>query len=345
MPPKQDREQGRKKKRQDTSERQARNQRAVDAAVLEKMMKDGKLTMGNDPKFVLEWISTGIPQLDKILGGGVPRGRITVFFGEYSAAKTFLVQMLAKQAIAQGLTVGYIDTERSYDPTWWEQVGIPLDKIMVSQPTHGEAAVDIMVALAKANVDVIAMDSMAALIPKEEADDDATAEKKQVASQARLIGKMMRMLVSVDTTSCMIMTNQVRDVIGGPVPGISMPGGRAPKHYSSIILRLRREDWIKDKGERVGFNLRAQAMKNKVGTPFGECLLPFRFRGVIDTIALLIDQALEAGLIEQNGPWFTLTMDYVDDPQALGRNKMIELLQDRDEVRERLEKALGGTHG
>jgi recombination protein RecA len=341
LPPDQQREDARAKKRREKAEKATKTKRAVDAAVVSKLIKDGKLSLGNDPKFVLEWISTGIPQFDKILGGGMPRKRITILFGEYSSAKTFLVQMLMKSAIAQGLKVAYIDTERSYDPTWWAQVGIPLDKILVSQPTHGEAAVDVTVALAKANVDVVAIDSLAALIPKEEADDDATAEKKNVASQARLISKMMRMLVTVDTNSCLVMTNQVRDTIGGPAPGVQMPGGKALKHFSSIIVRLRREDWIKEKEVRVGFQLIAQAAKSKVAQPFGECRLPFRFRGVIDLISLLVDRGLEAGLIEQSGPWFNLVMDDVDEPQALGRNKMIELLQEDDKLRKRLEDALG----
>lgn len=336
------REDRRHKKRKDKATRKAIAERAFNDHIVAEMLKDGKIYKGNDPRFELEWISTGIPDLDNILGGGMPRRRISILVGEYSSSKTFLVQMLMKQAITQGLSVAYIDTERSYDPEWWAQVGIPLDKIYVSQPSHGEAAVDVVIALARANVDVISIDSLAALVPMEETKEEAKAEQKSVALQARLIGKLMRMLVSTDTNSALVMTNQVRETIGGPMPGISMPGGKAPKHFSSIILRLRREGWIDDRKDRhVGFNIRVQCQKNKVSRPFGECLLPFHFRGEIDLIALLVDRAVEAGLIEQKGPWFQLMVGDVEQPVQQGRNKMIELLKEREDVRSHLERALG----
>lgn len=336
-----EREEARTKKRLDKEAKAAATRRAINTAALDNLVRGGKLKLGNDSSWDIHWISTGIPQLDKILGGGIPRKRITILLGEYSSAKTFLVQMIIKQAIAMGLKVAYIDTERSYDPVWWAQCGIPLDKLLVSQPPTGEAAVDVLIALARANVDVIAMDSIAALIPMEETGDEATAETKNIASQARLIAKMMRMLVGVETDSAIVMTNQVREVIGGPVAGVQMPGGKAAKHYTSIILRTRREDWIKEGEKRVGFQLKVIVQKNKAAEPWGECRLPFRFRGEIDMVSLLVDQAIEIGLIEQKGPWFQLTIDDVEQPVQQGRNKIIELLAGDDELRERLKAAIG----
>jgi recombination protein RecA len=334
-------EEKRVRKRREKVDRAASTQRAIDAAALDSLVRGGKLRPGNDPSWELEWVSTGIEDLDKILGGGMPRRRITILLGEYASAKTFLIQMLIKQAISMGLKAAYIDAERSYDPAWWAQVGIPLDKILVSQPPSGEAAIDVMVALARANVDVIALDSMAALIPSEELGDEASAENKNIASQSRLIAKMMRMLIGLETNSVMVMANQVREIIGGPMPGVTMPGGKAPKHFSSIILRVRREQWIKEQERRVGFHIRCQVQKNKVAQPWGECLLPFRFRGEIDMVALLVDRAIEAGIIEQKGPWFTLQLEDVEQKALSGRNKMIELLTEDDALKARVEKALG----
>lgn len=335
------REERRSGKRQQREAKELAIERAFNQHAISEMLKDGRLQKGNDPRFELEWVSTGIPDLDRILGGGMPRRRISIVFGDYSSAKTFLLQMLMKQALFQGLQVAYIDTERSYDPAWWAQVGIPLDKIYVSQPSHGEQAIDVMLALARANVDVVAMDSLAALIPKEEAEPEAKAESKQVALQARLIGKLMRMLVTIDSSSALVMTNQVREPLGAPAPGVTMPGGKAPRHYSSIILRTKREGWLEEQGKRVGFNIRVQCSKNKVSTPFGECLLPFHFRGDIDLLALLVDRAIEAGLVEQKGPWFQLLLDGVDQPVQQGRNRIIDLLREDEALRQRLEGALG----
>ena len=329
------------KKQQRRANKTAAIERALQDAMLKKLVDDGKLARGNDPRFVLEWLSTGIPDLDAVLGGGIPRKRVSILVGAYSSAKSFIIQMVMKQALAQGLQVAYIDTERSYEPTWWAQVGIPLDKVYVAQPSHGEAAADLMVALARANVDVVAMDSMAALIPMEEADLEARADQKQYALQARLVGKLLRMLATVNTNSALIFSNQERELIGGPVPGLTMPGGKAPLHYSSIIMRLRREGWIKEKERNVGFYLRVVCNKNKVARPFGECKLPFRFRGEIDLLALLVDRAVEAGIIKQSGPWFSLAVAG-QEQSCQGRNAVIELLRDNAELRGFVEKAIGG---
>ena len=336
-----EREEKRTKKRQKTASRSAKVQQAIDVQVIEKLRRDNRILSGSDESLQVEWISTGIPDLDDVLGGGLPRKRISIFFGEYSSAKTFLVQMIIKQAITQGLQAAYIDTERAYDPTWWAKVGIPLDKLMVSQPENGEAAIDVMLALARANVDVIAIDGLAALIPMEELDENAKAENRTFAAQSRLINRLMRVLTGVQTTSCLVATNQVRDSIG-PIPGVKMPGGHAPKFFSSLIIRTRREGWIKEKEKSVGFNLRVQVKKNRVGESEKECSLPFYFRGEIDMIALLMDRALEAGIIEQKGPWFSLTFDDLELPVQQGRNKMIELLKDDAGLRSRVEQTLGG---
>src|SRR3990167_7097153 len=188
---------------------------------LETMLSNGQLMRGDDERLAIRRIPTGLPDLDAIIGGGIPRHRISIFTGPYSSGKSFIVQIFMKHALERGLQVAYIDTEQTYDPVWWAQVGLPLDKLLVSQPTIGEDAINVAIGLVKANVDVVAIDSLAALVPQE------GAEKKFIALQARLISNLMRMLLSTKHNSAIVCTNQLRDAIGGPTPFDVMPGGAA----------------------------------------------------------------------------------------------------------------------
>src|SRR3972149_442348 len=277
-----------------------RKKNAVEPATLDEMLNDGRLMRGDDQRLIVQRIPIGIADLDEILNGGIPRHRITIITGPYSSGKSFVLQLLIKNAIEQGLQVAYIDTEQTYDPVWWGQVGLPLDKLLVSQPVIGEEAVDIAVALVKANVDVVAIDSLAALVPHEETEEEA--EKKFIGLQARLIGKMLRLLLSAKHNSAVVCTNQLRESIGGPIPTDVMPGGRAQGFFASLILRTQREGWIESNGKREGFDMKIICRKSKVGQPFKECVLPFLFRGKIDEISLNLDRAIENGLIKQRGP-------------------------------------------
>lgn len=313
----------------------------VGEAIIKDLLDQNLLYKGDNKRFIVNWISSGIPDLDAAMGGGFPRGRFAIITGPYSSLKTFLVQMLMKSALEAGMQVAYIDTERTYEPQWWAKVGIPLDKVYVAQPKHGEAAADLLLALAKADIDVICIDSLAALIPMEEADSDSSMLQKQMALQARLISKMIRMLLAIDHRSAVIFTNQLRDTIGGPAPVDTMPGGRAQQFFASLILRTIRDQWIEEEGRKVGFHLKVIVRKNKVGEPYKECMLPFRFRGEIDMTALLLDRAINNGLVKQTGPWFTLSIAEEEHTKQ-GRSKMIELLTEREDLRGHLERALGG---
>lgn len=308
-------------------------------ATVDDMLKDGRLMRGDDERLVVQRIPVGVPDLDEILNGGIPRHRVTIITGPYSSGKSFLLQLLMKNSIDNGLQVAYIDTEQTYDPEWWAQVGLPLDKLIISQPVIGEDAVDIAVALVKAGVDIVAIDSLAALVPHEETEENA--EKKFIALQARLIGKMLRLLLSTKHNSAIVCTNQLRDSIGGPFPVDVMPGGQAQGFFASLILRTIRDDWIKEAGKNIGFNMKIICRKSKVGQPFKECRLPFLYRGIIDKISLLIDRGIEADLIKQRGPYYYLYFGGLEGESLMGRNSVVTKLSEEPPLQEFLRKALG----
>src|SRR3990167_2385 len=309
--------------------------------VIEKLLNNGQLMRGDDERLVIHRIPTGLPDLDRILNGGIPRHRITIFVGQYSSGMSFLVQMFLKHCLEQGLQVAYIDTEQTYDPEWWAQIGLPLDKVLVSQPTIGEDGVDIAVALARAGVDVIAIDSLAALVPHEEFEtteqspegkEGSGSRKKFIGLQARLVSKLMRLLLAVKHNSAIVCVNQLRDAIGGPTPFEVMPGGMAQGFLMSLLVRTQRTGWIEENGKRVGFNIRMVCRKSKVGTPFGECELPFLFRGEFDVLSLLIDRGIESGLIEQKGPYYVFKFGGNSGESILGRNTVItKLTEDKED--------------
>lgn len=308
---------------------------------LDEMIEEGLLIKGDDPDLQIQRIPFGIPDLDEILGGGIPRRRITIISGPYSGGKTFLTQLFIKKALEDGLQVAYVDTEQTYDPIWWGKVGMPIDQILVSQPAIGESAVDLIIGLVRAEVDVVVVDSLAAIIPHEEAEEGAG--KKQIGLQARLLGKMMRLLLSTKHNSAIVCTNQLRDSIGGPYPTDTMPGGRAVQFHASIILRTYRSGWIEEKEIRKGFHMKVVCLKNKVAEAYKECTLPFLFRGKIDELSMILDRALEAGLITQKGPWYYIHFGTHDDESVLGKNTLLTLLEEDDEMQTHMIAALGGS--
>jgi protein RecA len=257
-----------------------------------------------------------------------------------NSGKTFLLQLFMKTALDAGLQIVYIDTEQTFDPEWWAQVGLPLDGISVSQPTSGEAAVAVALAAVGAGVDIVAIDSLAALYPSKILEEDT--DKKFPGYRAQMINRLCEGFLAQKSRSVLLCTNQLRDsMMAGPAPALTMPGGRGLLHYTSIILRMNREGWITEKGRRVGFFMRIQCHKSKVGTPFGECVLPFRFRGEIDMLAMLIDRAVEHGIIEQNGPWFKVEIADAEPIKAQGKSGIIEELRERPELLERMRLMMG----
>ncbi len=301
---------------------------------IEKLMEQGLLKKGSDESFIIQRIPFGLPDLDEIVSGGIPRDRITILTGTYSAGKSFLLQLLIKQGMEQSLKAAYIDTERSFDPIWWKQIGINVDDLLVSQPPTGEATINVVIALAESGFDIIAIDSLAGMIPAEI--EEAVAEQKFIASQAKVINRLMQKLLSTKHNAAIICTNQLRGQIG-PGPVDTMPGGWGQLFYGHLLLRVFREGWIEDKGERIGFDMKIVCRKSKVGRGYRECILPFLFRGAIDKLALLMDRAIEAGLIEQTSAWYSI----FGGDKMMGRNTVLEAIGADKKLQQRLEKALG----
>lgn len=303
---------------------------------LDKLIADGVVRYGNDEHFRLQRISWGIPELDAQIGGGIPRNRITLLSGAYSSGKSFLVQQLCKTSIEAELKVAYVDTERSYDPGWWEAVGLPTEKVIVSQPPTGEKGIDAACALAEAGMDVVAIDSLAGLIPEEVL--TAEAEQRFIGSQARLINRLMQGLIGSNHKAAVICTNQLRSSLA-PGPMDTMPGGWGQLFFSHLILRISRDGWIEDHGRRVGFNMNIACRKSKVSNfEVDDVKLPYYFRGEIDQLAMLVDRAIEEDLIHQSGPWYR----FLDtEEQVLGRNTVLDRVRDDAELRERIERSLG----
>ncbi len=300
---------------------------------IEELLSQGLLHKGSDERFVIHRIPFGVPELDEIVSGGLPRNRITIMTGEYSSGKSFLIQLIMKKVLEDDLQVAYIDTERTFDPVWWAQVGLDIDKVWVAQPPSGEAAIDLTVQLAAEGFDVVALDSLAGLVSEEVMEESAA--KNFIASQAKLVTRLMHKLITTDHKAAIVCTNQLRSSIG-PGPIDLMPGGWAQKYFGHLLLRTFRESWIEENNQKVGFNMKVMVRKSKVGRGHRECILPFRFRGEIDVLSMLFDRALEAGLAEQHGPWYSI----LDSERKMGRNKALEMLQD-EAFRQRLETALG----
>lgn len=301
---------------------------------IDDMLADGTLKYGNNSSLILERIPSGIPELDVIMNGGIPRGRLTILVGEYSSGKSLLTQIFIKSAQETGLTAAYVDTEQTYDPVWWRQIGVDVDKLIVAFPATGEETSDLVAFLCEQKIDLIVIDSLAGMTPASEAEEPT--EKIFIGLRARVLNRMLLKLRSLGHNSAIVCTNQLRDVMG-PGPIDTMPGGRGQTFFSHLILRTKREGWLEEQGNRVGFNIRVVCRKSKVGTPFGECLLPFYFRGEIDQIAMLVDRAIEAGLIRQQGVWYSLPGQ---EEKLQGKNTVIVQIRLNPELIARLEGGL-----
>jgi recombination protein RecA len=304
---------------------------------LDDMLKKGIIKYGSDPSLEVKFVKFGIPQLDDLLGFGLPRGRAVLFVGDYSSGKTFLAQQAMARVQAEGGTAAYVDAERSYDEKWFRASGVDTDKLLVSVPEYGEKAVDVCVALIEAKVDIVVLDSIAALIPFIEVEEDSSAEQQLVGTQPRLVASAFRRFTVANTDSIFIGINQIAKGIGQYAPE-TLPGGKKQQFASHIILRLNREQWITEgsKKKRVGFDIHMVAIKNKMSRPFGECTIPFYFNGEFDDIITNIDFALSRNIIKQAGPYYKF-----GDIKSLGKAALKTHFKDHPEDYQRLITSLG----
>jgi recombination protein RecA len=253
-------------------------------------------------------ISTGALSLDLALGGkGIPRGRIVEIFGPESSGKTTLALTVAANAQKEGGVAAFIDAEHALDPSWARKIGVDIDHLLVSQPDTGEQALEICEMLVRSNaVDVIVVDSVAALIPRAEIEGEMG--ETQVGLQARLMSQAMRKLTGIIARSncTVIFINQIREKIGVMFGSPeTTPGGRALKFYSSVRVDIRRTGSLKEGEVNVGNRVRARVVKNKVAPPFRDAEFDIMFDEGISAAGDLVDLASEASVIEKSGAWYS----------------------------------------
>ena len=295
-------------------------------AAINKSLKTN-LTFGGADSLQIGRISTGMPAFDKILGGGLPRQSVTELFGRQSTGKTYIAQRAIATAQSNGLTCAFIDAEHSYEPEWAKLSGVDVDSLIVSRPDTGEKALDILLALCESHIDLVVLDSIAALLPTAEADGDM--EQNSMALQARLLNKLFRKLPPSNQRTAVVLINQVRAGIGGYVTRDALPGGRGQEFFSRIMVRVRRGESIEDRG----FYIQVTTEKNKTFTPSLSCTIPFYYSGDVDETYELFSTALDADIVIRSGPQYAF-----DGVSAIGKEGFLSLMKTDDKLMDRIKK-------
>jgi recombination protein RecA len=283
------------------------------------------------PRFSVDAIPTGAIALDLALGvGGVPRGRVTEIFGPESAGKSTLVQHIIAEAQRAGGVAAYIDAEHAVDPTYARRCGVNIDELYVSQPDTGEQALEIAEALVRSNaIDVIAVDSVAALTPRAEIEGEMG--DSHVGLQARLMSQALRKLTAAISHSrcAMIFTNQLREKVGVMFGNPeTTPGGRALKFYSSVRLEIRRVESIKQGTDVIGNRTKVKVVKNKVAPPYKVAEFDILFSEGISKEGGLLDVGLALGILRKSGSFFS----YGDTRLGQGRENSREFLRENPTI-------------
>ncbi|HOF09153.1 MAG TPA: recombinase RecA [Opitutaceae bacterium] len=324
-----------------TPDSSARKTLELAVSSITKQFGEGSIMrLGDAHKMKVETLSTGSLAIDLALGvGGLPRGRIIEIFGPESSGKTTFCLSVIAEAQRKGGLAAFIDVEHALDPKYARVVGVQLDDLLVSQPDSGEDALNITETLIRSNaIDVIVIDSVAALISKQELDGqmgDAT-----VGSQARLMSQAMRRLTAVVSKSkCIcIFTNQIREKIGVMFGNPeTTPGGRALKFFSSIRIDIRRKDQIKSSdGKVLGNRTKIKVVKNKVAPPFTECEFDIMYDEGISRTASILDLGLEHKILDKKGAWIA----YQGELVGQGRDAAKQALKEKPELMEKLTAAV-----
>ncbi len=313
-------------------------------AQIEKSFGKGAIMqLADRPTLIKDGISTGALSLDLALGGtGMPRGRIVELYGPESSGKTTLSLHVIANAQKTGGVAAFIDAEHAFDTTWAKNLGVDTDHLLFSQPDYGEQALNITEMLVRSNsVDVIVIDSVAALIPKRELDGDIG--DTHVGLQARLMSQAMRKLTSVidKSKTCVIFINQIREKIGVMFGSPeTTPGGRALKFYSSIRLDIRRVTTIKQGDEAIGTHVRARVVKSKISPPFKRAEFDILFKGGISYHGDLLGLALEQGLATKSGSW----LSYGKIRLGQGLNGARKFLEDNPDLTEEIKAKIMAIH-
>lgn len=294
------------------------------------------MKLGDDNIENIEVIPSGIIGLDYALGvGGYPRGRIIEIYGPESSGKTTLAILAIAQAQKQGGIAAIIDAEHAFDRFYAEKLGVDVNNLWISQPDNGEQALEIADQLIRSSaIDIIVIDSVAALTPK--AEIEGVMGEKQMGLQARLMSQALRKLtatISKTNTTC-IFINQLREKIGVMFGNPeTTTGGNALKFYSSVRLDIRRVTAIKDGDNVIGNQVRVKIVKNKVAPPFRKAEFEITFGEGISRVGEIVDLGVEYGIIQKSGSWFS----YNDTRLAQGRDATKQVIKDNPELAEELE--------
>lgn len=306
-------------------------------AQLEKQYGKGSVMRMGDQKYQqVDTISTGSIALDNALGiGGIPRGRIVEIYGPESSGKTTISLHIIAQAQKNGGEVAFIDAEHALDPIYAGKLGVDIDRLIVSQPDNGEQALEIAEALARSGaVDVIVIDSVAALVPK--AEIEGLMGDSHMGLHARLMSQALRKIAGVlnKTNTAAVFINQLREKVGISYgPSETTTGGRALKFYASIRMDVRRIETLKAGTEMIGNRTRVKIAKNKLAPPFKEAIFDIMYGEGISHVGEILDMAVERNLIQKSGSWFA----YNDEKIGQGRDNTKKFLQEHPEIVDVLE--------
>ena len=314
---------------------------------LDKIEKDfGKgsiMRLGDKSSVNVDCIPTGALALDIALGvGGVPRGRVIEIYGPESSGKTTLAQHIVTEAQKKGGIAAFIDAEHALDPEYAKNLGVNVDELLISQPDTGEQALEIAEELVRSGaIDVIVIDSVAALVPK--AEIEKAMDEQQMGLQARLMSKALRKLTGIvgKTNTTVIFINQLRQKIGVMYGNPeTTTGGNALKYYASVRLDIRRFDSVKNKdGEDIGNRVRVKVVKNKVAPPFRVAEFDIVYGKGICALGNILDVAVNMDIIKKAGAWFS----YNDEKLGQGRDKSKEFLGEHPEILKEVEEKVRET--
>lgn len=299
--------------------------------------KGAVMRLGQNPAMQIDAISTGSLTLDMALGiGGLPRGRITEIYGPESSGKTTLALHCIAEAQKAGGTAAFIDVEHALDPVYASALGVDIDSLLVSQPDTGEDALEITEALVRSGaIDIIVVDSVAALAPKAEIEGEMGSS--HVGVQARLMSQALRKLTgSISKLNCVaIFINQLREKVGVVYgnPEVT-PGGRALKFYSTVRIDVRKGEPIKNGSEIIGSRTKAKVVKNKIAPPFKVAEFDIMYGEGISRVGELLDLAVMADVVKKSGAWFS----YKENRLGQGRDKVKELFKNDPALAKEIEE-------
>ena len=306
----------------------------AEEAIAQLLKNNKSLQRGNSEAFGYSRIPFNIPALDKLTGGGIPKKRLSLIYGPTNVGKSYLASQIVVNVQKAGGIAAWVDTELSWDSSWNEKCGVDTSKVLVSQPTNGEEALDIVRDLMQAGVDVIVLDSIAGLVPTTVAEEEFSYNP--MAWQARFVNSALpKILHHLQNGSALVAINQVRASLG-PVALDNMPGGLAQTFFAHFLLQVRRSGWIKEGNDNVGFDMEVRLRKTKVGGEnWQSATVPFRVEGGIDIAESYIREGIERKLITQGGAWYTYK-----DTKAMGMNGLKKAFLENPKIFKELQNEL-----